>query len=65
MSNLKIQADWIQSDEKEILLAKTAANLLVEVNSCSLTRNINIWDHKASDSVIVSAYPLGGDSKMN
>lgn len=58
MSNLKIQADWIQSDEKEILLAKTAANLLVEVNGCSLTRNINIWDHKASDSVIVSAYPL-------
>ena len=48
MSNLKIQADWIQSDEKEILLAKTASNLLVEVNGCSLTRNINIWDHKAS-----------------
>ena len=58
MSNLKIQADWIQSDEKEIVLAKTAANLLVEVNGCSLTRNINIWDHKASDSVIVSTYPL-------
>lgn len=58
MSNLKIQADWIPSDDKDILLAQSAANLLIEVNNCSLTRNINIWDHKASDSIVASAYPL-------
>ena len=57
MSDFKIKTTWIPTEENDIL-KKTLAYLLIRVKDCTLTRNVNTWDKKIGDSIIVSAYPL-------
>lgn len=57
MPDFKIKATWIRTKDTDVL-KKTFAKFLFQVGEYVLTRNVNIWDHKLEDSVIVSTYPL-------
>lgn len=57
MPDFRIETAWIQSKNNDVL-KKTLANLLIQVKEYVLTKNVNTWDNKVEDSVIVSAYPL-------
>lgn len=58
MSDFRIKADWVPSDEQDILMRETAAALQIDVNGYLLTKNTNIWTKSVQDKVIVSTYPL-------
>lgn len=58
MSDFKIAMDWAESDDKDVILRKTTANLSINVDGTYLTQNINGWTMSPQDSILVSLYPL-------
>lgn len=58
MAELRINSKWMAAASGEPEIAATAAQLEINVDGISLTRNEDIWAQTVRDNVFVSAYPL-------
>ena len=58
MSDFRMTANWVVSDDMDAILRSTTASLSIDVDGICLTQNVNGWTGSVQDTIIVSTYPL-------
>ena len=58
MGCLKISEKWVFAEDMDVCCEATAAQLSIMFGTQALTQNINTWDSRKKDYIIVSTYPL-------
>lgn len=58
MSDFKINTEWYDADDNDVICKSTTASLSIQIDDIFLTQNTDGWTQSVQNNIRVSTYPL-------